>query len=323
MPSVTAVTAVRPRGNFPRKRSPAPLAAVCALAAGLVALWMLGAASFAQAAPPAGCSQLNNTVTCSFTSTGSEQQLTIPAGVTNVHVAAVGGPGGSGDAGGTFPIAPGGAGGAASGDLPVSSGETLYVEVGATGATGTAGAGGAGAFDGGGAGGSYQGGGGGGGATDARTVSCGSSCPGDSTSLGSRLLVAAGGGGGGGSGVGSGAGGGPGSAGGNGTATSDPKVGGHGGGGGSTSAGAGGQASDNPGCSALLWPRLLGRGLARVAARDGDGFEVRAVNGLHRAQDVDGVNRGGAAFDGDPARLLGDGGDQVTVRFGAGTWRCL
>ena len=110
-----------------------------------------------------------------FAFTGAEQTFTVPAGVTTVHVIAIGGRGGS--AGGV-----GGAAGDVSGDLAVAAGETLYVEVGGNGS----GKGGGG-FNGGGAGGA-----GGGGASDIRTVSR----AGVGT-LERRLLVAGGGGGGG------------------------------------------------------------------------------------------------------------------------------
>jgi glycine rich protein len=123
---------------------------------------------------------LGQTVT--FFPTGGQQTLAVPAGVSTVHVTAVGGSGG-GDGLGT----PGGFGARASADLSVSPGQVLYVEVG-----GNAGSGlgsGAGGFNGGGAGGS--GSGGGGGASDVRTSPMVAS-----GSLASRLIVAGGGGGG-------------------------------------------------------------------------------------------------------------------------------
>ena len=103
------------------------------------------------------------------------------AGVTSVHVQAIGAAGHAGptnndpyEAG-----APGGVGADVTGELPVTPGETLYVEVAGNGL--------------GGGGTSGAGGGEGGGASDVRTVS--STLP---ESLESRLLVAGGGGGGGG-----------------------------------------------------------------------------------------------------------------------------
>ena len=121
------------------------------------------------------------TKTETFKYTGVQQTFTVPAGVTDVHVVATGGAGGTAPAGG----APGGRGAVVSANVAVTSG-TLYVEVGG------AGAGATGGFNGG--GGEVPGayGGGGGGASDVRTIS--SSAP---KTLESRLLVAAGGGGGG------------------------------------------------------------------------------------------------------------------------------
>jgi hypothetical protein len=127
-----------------------------------------------------------------FSSTGSEQPFTVPAGVTSIHVVAIGAPGG---ASGSYV---GGLGAQATADLAVTPGEGLDVEVGAKGGDGgTYGAGGAGGFNGGGGGGPGEegipqlSGGGGGGASDVRTVPGGQ--PG---SLASRLIVAAAGGGG-------------------------------------------------------------------------------------------------------------------------------
>lgn len=143
------------------------------LIGGVPAGWAAGLAGAASG----DCSQAGRTVTCTFTYTGSQQTLTVPAGVASVQIAAVGAPGG-----GTV----GGLGGTASATVPVTSGEILYVEVGGAGTTM------AGGFNGGGGLGSgpvSSGEGGGGGASDVRTVA---------GSLGSRLVVAAGGGGGGG-----------------------------------------------------------------------------------------------------------------------------
>jgi hypothetical protein len=110
-----------------------------------------------------------------FTATGTEQAFTVPAGVTSVHIVAVGAKGGG---------ALGGVGGTATADLAVTPGQTLYVEVGGIGQFGPAG------FNGGGSGGGFPSGGSGGGASDVRTVA--RATAGSSTS---RLLVAGGGGG--------------------------------------------------------------------------------------------------------------------------------
>ncbi len=113
-----------------------------------------------------------------FLYSGGEQTFTVPAGVSSVHVLAIGGGGGAAGA-------VGGAAAQVSGNIAVIPGQTLYVEVGGNGQD--HGAGGSGGFDGGGAGAA-----GGGGASDVRTVP---------RSLGlspdHRLLVAGGGGGGG------------------------------------------------------------------------------------------------------------------------------
>jgi hypothetical protein len=118
--------------------------------------------------------------TQTFSSIGAEQMLTVPAGVSSVHILAIGGGGGSSG------LVPGGAAAQVSADLPVIPGQLLFVEVAGNGQS--AENGGANGFNGGGTGG--LGGAGGGGASDVRTA------PG-STGLSpdSRLIVAAGGGG--------------------------------------------------------------------------------------------------------------------------------
>jgi hypothetical protein len=180
------------RSGRPR-RLVIPLLGVSTLAA-----CALGFSGTSLAALPASCTQAGDTVTCKFAYTGSEQNFVVPAGVHSVQVAAVGARGGNGDS-----TAPGGAGGTASGVLAVTPGELLYLEVGGAGeaflpagAGFPIGSGGAGGWNGGGSG-APSGSGGGGGASDVRTTSCGSNCPGSLVSLASRLLVAAGGGGGG------------------------------------------------------------------------------------------------------------------------------
>jgi hypothetical protein len=117
-----------------------------------------------------------------------EQTFTVPANVTSVHVAAIGGKGGAGAGEGGL----GGFGAMASADLAVTPGQILYVEVGGNGADGASG--GAGGFNGGAAALSHSDhGGGGGGASDVRLAPRAAG-----TSLGLRLVTAAGGGGGGG-----------------------------------------------------------------------------------------------------------------------------
>jgi Glycine rich protein len=132
-----------------------------------------------------------NPVVASFSPTGAEQQWTVPAGVTSIHVDLVGGAGGSFL--GASPVA-GGVGAHVTGDLTVSTGTTIFVEVAGngTGAGPTSGSA-PGGFNGGSPGGSSScniGGAGGGGASDLRTIDRGSA-----GSAASRLIVAAGGGG--------------------------------------------------------------------------------------------------------------------------------
>jgi hypothetical protein len=139
----------------------------------LLCSWALGAAS-----APA-----STTATLGYT--GGEQTFAVPAGVSSVHVVAIGGRGGSGYAQG-----PGGGSSAeVTADLSVTPGEVLYVEVGGPGGDGDVDSPGDGGFNGGAAGGSGSGGGGGGG-SDVRSVSRSAS-----GSLSSRLITAAGGGG--------------------------------------------------------------------------------------------------------------------------------
>ena len=132
-----------------------------------------------------------NPVVVPFAYTGGQQQWDIPAGVTSIHVDLIGGKGG-GFVGSSS--AAGGAGDHVVGDLAVSPGTTIYVEVGGNGAgagpsSGTV----PGGFNGGSPGGTSScniGGGGGGGASDLRTVDRASG-----GSAASRLIVAGGGGG--------------------------------------------------------------------------------------------------------------------------------
>ena len=110
--------------------------------------------------------------------TGHEQTYTVPAGVHFVDAIAIGAQGGS-----IQTDQPYGDGQAAqvSGRLPVSPGQTLFVEVGGRSYSGIGGWNG---------GGNSFGAGGGGGASDVRTIPRASA-----NSLGSRILVAAGSGG--------------------------------------------------------------------------------------------------------------------------------
>jgi hypothetical protein len=78
-------------------------------------------------ATPPPCSTSAGVTTCTYSYTGAEQPFTVPAGVSSVHVVAVGAAGGS-----SASSIPGGKGARVSGDVSVTPGQTLYVEVGGT-----------------------------------------------------------------------------------------------------------------------------------------------------------------------------------------------
>jgi hypothetical protein len=130
-------------------------------------------ATLAWGAAPAGAT------TQIFNYTGGEQTFVVPAGVSTLHVVLISG------RGGTSGTAAGGGAAEVIGDLSVTPGQTLYIEVGGNGKD--TGEGGAGGFNGGG-----NGAGGGGGASDIRTAPRTTGLAPDL-----RLAVAAGGGGGG------------------------------------------------------------------------------------------------------------------------------
>ena len=124
--------------------------------------------------------------------TGAEQTYTVPAGVSKVHVVAVGGRGGSAHPGASG-RPQGGSGALVTADLPVSPGQTLYVEVGSNAGACNVLGGGGGGFLGGANGGVFNGCGGGD-ESDVRTLPIG-----HPQSLAfSRVVVAGGGGGAGG-----------------------------------------------------------------------------------------------------------------------------
>jgi hypothetical protein len=213
----------------------APLAAALVLSA--------SAASASAAGPPPAVAE-------TFLSTGAEQSFIVPVGVSSVRVQAVGAPGESGLLAPSGTQGLGGAGAVVTGELPVSAGQTLYVEVAGHG------------FDGGGPAG--FGGGNGGDASDVRTVPMASA-----DTLESRLLVAGGGGGGGGAfdgGV-AGSGGNAGSPGTNGTGENSRGDGVAGGAGTLTGGGAGGSDS---GCGFI--PSEGMSGSAGQGGFGGDGF---------------------------------------------------
>jgi len=137
--------------------------------------------------PPAQPILAADPIEVTFNSTGAEQTWVVPDNVGSIHVVLIGGNGGDLTSTGFAHVV--------TGDLAVTEGATLYVEVGGKGADSIGLPGAAGGFNGGGAGGTgaLNAGAGGGGASDIRTVA--RTEPG---SLESRLIVAAGGGGAGG-----------------------------------------------------------------------------------------------------------------------------
>jgi VCBS repeat-containing protein len=155
-------------------------------------LWaalLLGGALLALTSNPAhaagSCSTTAGVTTCVFGPTGAEDTFVVPAGVSSVHVAANGAPGAEGYYGDRAGLSA-----KVSGDLTVTPGQTLYVEVGGAptrGANCNQDVACVGGFNG---GGTSKSGGGGGGASDVREQARN-----QSGSLGSRLIVAAGGGG--------------------------------------------------------------------------------------------------------------------------------
>jgi hypothetical protein len=136
-----------------------------------------------------------------FSSTGTKQFFAVPAGITNIHVVAIGGMGGRGG-GATPSTATPGRGAVATADVSVTPGEILEISVGGNGGNGAGRNPGVGGFGGGASGGlsgdaAGYGGGGGGGFSDVRGAG--------TTNLLQAFVLA---GGGGGAGGGSNAGGG-------------------------------------------------------------------------------------------------------------------
>jgi VCBS repeat-containing protein len=166
-----------------------PLKVATVLGAALL-LWVALLALTSSPGHAAGsCSTTAGVATCTFGPTGAEDTFKVPDGVSSVSVVATGAPGAPGAEG--YYGGTAGSGAKVSGDLTVTPGQTLYVEVGGapTGNNCDRGVACIGGFNG---GGSSKSGGGGGGASDVREVARN-----QSGSLDSRLIVAAGGGGGG------------------------------------------------------------------------------------------------------------------------------
>jgi hypothetical protein len=174
------------RGTFSKSGSDWSPRRVGALLAGTgCAAGLVLAAAPAASALPLGCTQAAETVTCTYSATGSEQMFTPPAGITSVTVTLSGGSGGAGLTGlATFGGA-GGAGATVSGTLTGVAGP-LNVWAGAQGTNASLNhiSGGGTGYGAGGNGVAHSGGGGGGGSAILNGTTA--------------LVVAAGGGGGGG-----------------------------------------------------------------------------------------------------------------------------
>ena len=288
-----------------------PLVALVALVAAMAALLMAYSASPVHAA--GSCTTTSGTTTCTFSPTGSEDTFVVPAGVSTIYVVATGAPGAVGFFGGSA-----GRGAQVSGDLTVTPGQTLYVNVGGT-PTNVAGTcfenvACIGGFNGGGSSLYAFGGrgGGGGGASDVRTVATPSS--GDqSESLNSRLIVAGGGGGSGqGRGCGiddpplpGGTGGDAGSDGGDGTPCPS-ETGGTGGDAGSQSAGGSGGSPEGQSGS-------LGLGGNGGGNFGGGGFGGGGGGGYYGGGGGGGLNRGSAAGGGGGGSNLVPTGGTATI----------
>ncbi len=197
-----------------------------------------------------------------FSFTGTEQTFTVPAGVTSVTIDASGAEGARAIDGFGNPTGAGGQGGFVRATIPMTPGETLFINVGGAGVVG-----GAGGFNGGGAGSggaSPRASGGGGGASDVRQ---------GSNALTDRVVVIGGGGGSGGgegttdAGAGGAGGNTNGAAGGNG---SGPAGSASGGGGGTPAAGGAG-GTGNPGADGANGVLGVGGGGGAVGAPYGGG----------------------------------------------------
>jgi hypothetical protein len=168
-------------------------------AVAVIAVALITGARGALAASPCGTggqySQSGTTATCTYTSAGTEDTFTVPAGISSLDVTAIGAHGGSGT-NGSGSNGPGGLGARVSNDaLPVTPGAGLWVDVGQPGGSNTcpAGAVPGGSFDGGASGFCS---GGGGGSSALLTAPRASATLTGNVATDSRLLVAGGGGGG-------------------------------------------------------------------------------------------------------------------------------
>ncbi|MER7848157.1 glycine-rich protein [Kitasatospora sp. NPDC096077] len=187
--SLSSAADRRPPGIPRRAGSTGSRGRALTLAAGVFCVAAAPVALSGSAHAQGTCTVSGPTTTCTFASTGAEQTFTVPTGVSQVDVTAIGASGGKEGVNNT----PGGRGAQVSGTLGgLSAGQTLYVEVGGTPTINTS----AcyvfspciGGFNG---GGTTRFGGGGGGASDVRTQPATTAL----TTTDSRLIVAAGGGG--------------------------------------------------------------------------------------------------------------------------------
>jgi hypothetical protein len=249
----------------------------------LSACAFLAAAQSAAAAP---------TVT-KFSFTGAEQDFTVPAGVTSMHVVAIGGKGGTG-AGNTKT---GGFGAVVSADIAVTPGQVLEVLVGGNGGDAAGTTGGSGGFNNGAKGGDdgpgTEGGGGGGGMSDVLDPT--------QTFFTGVLVLAAGGGG---------SGGGPGSGGGGNASDADGKNGQAGGDG------------DAPSSNGLPTARGGGGGITSAGGTGGaSGGTAGHVAGGGAGTDGSGIDGGAAGGGGGAGRWGGGGGGSFSysgARAGGG-----
>lgn len=277
-------------------QSARPLAALATIVTG-VGLGVFALAPAAQA----------DTTSVTFFYSGSEQSLSLPPGVAQVHVDAVGGRGGNSVSWSGTAVEPGGDGLTVSVEIPVNGATTLYVEVGGNGQDGDFGTDAAGGWNGGGAGKSNVGAGGGG-ASDVRTIPSGTS-----GSLASRLVVAGGGAGA--------AVGGPGGSHDSGGGTADPSCqtpGGPGGGATASQPGSGGSGAESAANGSPGTPGIGGDGGASPNAElggGGGGGGYYGGGGGGGGTDCGGGGGGGSSFFASGATFPPPGPD-----FGDRTW---
>jgi Bacterial Ig-like domain len=230
------------------------------------------------------------TATVVFSAPG-EHRIVVPAGVTSLNVVAAGGRGGEGN----YEVE-GGFGAKVTGDLPVTPGQTLYLQVGGNGERG----------------GDRGGGGGGGGAADVRTAPASAGL----TPTDPRLLVA-GGGGGSGRGFGYGAGGTAGYGGNAGMPGGAGRIGGN-----PPSGGGGAGVPAGTGAGGTAGRAITGNGMPGQGGTLGMGGEGAFINRTVVAPARGGYNGGGdgGGYDvtGTTLALMGGGGGGGGLNGGGG-----